>query len=325
MTIRYVGRHVVRWSTQGALLGARTVVSGARYGLRRTSHLPAMPELPPARRIDLPGRGAVWVADSGSPRPDAPTLLLFHGIAATSYLNWFSTLDALRADYRVVLFDQRWHGRGIASERFLLEDCADDAAAVLDALGIGDAVAVGYSMGGALAQVFWHRHPQRTAGLVLASTSGYWCGNLGDRIFYPLLGLANGPISRRTHGRVAGLAASLADPVLPGDDLSAWAWAEFRAVSPWSLPEVLGALGSFDARPWLGEVDVPTAVVVTARDRAIPTSRQWELFAAIPGATAFEAPGGHTSIVFDTERWRPVFLEAVAQVAGRVSAPAQVG
>lgn len=325
MTLRYVGRQAVRWSGRGALLGTRAAVAGARYGIRRSSRMPAMPDLPPARLVDLPGRGAVWVADSGSPHPGAPTLLLFHGPAATSYLNWFSVLDALREDYRVVLFDQRWHGRGIVSERFLLEDCADDAAAVLDALQVDEAVVVGYSMGGALAQLFWHRHPERTAGMVLASTAGYWRGNLGDRIFYPLLGLANGPISRRTHGRVAGLAASLADPVLPGDDLSAWAWAEFRGVSPWSLPEVLGALGSFDARPWLGDVDVPAAVVVTARDRAIPPSRQWELFQAIPDATAFEAPGGHTSIVFDTERWRPVFLDAVAHVAGRVTATAKVG
>lgn len=314
MTLKYVGRTVL----SGAL-------AGARFGLRRVVRLPEMPELPPARLVELPGRGSVWVADSGSPRPGAPTLLLFHGLAATSYLNWFSTLDALRADYRIVMFDQRWHGRGIVSERFLLEDCADDAAAVLDALRIDEAVVAGYSMGGALAQLFWHRHPDRTAGLVLSSTAGYWRGNLGDRLFYPVLGLANGPLSRRTHGRVAGLAASLAEPVATAEDLSSWAWAEFRGISLWSLPEALGALGAFDARPWLGEVDVPTAVVVTARDRAIPTARQWELFEAIPGATAFEAPGGHTSVIFDVEHWRPLFLEAVAHVAGRVTPRAMVG
>ena len=325
MTVKYVGRRVVRLTAQGALLGGRAVVAGARIGIRRSGTMPAMPELPPARLLDLPGRGEVWVADSGSPRPGAPTLVLFHGLAATSYLNWFSALDALRADYRVVMFDQRWHGRGIVSDRFRLEDCADDAAAVLDALRIPEAVIVGYSMGGALAQLFWRRHPHRTAGLVLASTAGYWCGNLGDRVFYPVLGWANGPLSRRTQARVAGLAASLADPGTPADDLSAWAWGEFRGVSPWSLPEALGALGSFDARPWLGEVDVPTAVVVTARDRAIPTSRQRELFEAIPGASAFEAPGGHTSVIFDVERWRPVLLAAIAEVTGGVTVPAEVG
>jgi hypothetical protein len=34
----------------------------------------------------------------------------------------------------------------------------------------------------------------------------------------------------------------------------------------------------------------------------------------IPGAKVFEAPGGHASVVLDSERWRPVFLEALAHV-----------
>lgn len=324
MTTRYVGRRVLRWTVVGAVLGGRAAVAGARFGIRRSQRLPVLTELPPARRTELPGRGEVWVVDCGAPRPDAPTLLLFHGLAATSYLNWFGTLEDLCAHYRVVMFDQRWHGRGIVSERFRLEDCADDAAAVLDALQIDEAIVAGYSMGGALAQVFWRRHPRRTSGLVLASTAACWRANLGDRLFYPALGWANGPLSRRTHVAVAGLAGSLPDPVTDVADLSAWAWAELRGVSPWSLPEALGALGAFDARPWLGEIDVPTAVVVTARDRAIPTSRQRELAAAIPGARTFEAPGGHTSVIFDIERWRPVFLDAVAHVAGGITASARV-
>ena len=72
-----------------------------------------------------------------------------HGIATTGPLTWFSVLDDLRQRYRVVTFDQRWHGRGIRSEEFTLDDCADDAVAVLDALGIERAIVVGYSMGGA--------------------------------------------------------------------------------------------------------------------------------------------------------------------------------
>ena len=83
--------------------------------------------------------------------------------------------------------------------------------------------------------------------------------------------------------------------------------------------QVLGTLGGFDARPWLGEIDVPTAVVVTARDHAIATGRQRAMAAAIPGATVHDAPGGHASVVFDVQRWRPVFLAAVAEVVERVS------
>jgi hypothetical protein len=97
-----------------------------------------------------------------------------------------------------------------------------------------------------------------------------------------------------------------------------WGRAEFRSTSAWSMPEVLGELGRFNSASWIGSVDVPAAVVVTGRDRAIPSRRQRRLAAAIPGAGVYDAPGGHASIVLDHERWLPVFLDAVADVTGRV-------
>jgi hypothetical protein len=61
-------------------------------------------------------------------------------------------------------------------------------------------------------------------------------------------------------------------------------------------------------------VDVPTAVVVTEKDRAIPTRRQHKLAAAVPGAVTCSAPGGHASVVLDAQRWLPAFLDALAHV-----------
>ncbi|HWJ08079.1 MAG TPA: alpha/beta hydrolase [Nocardioides sp.] len=324
--IRAAGRHALRGSFVAARVGGRVAVHGVRAGIRRTQRFPALPVLPEGRYVDLPGRGEVFVVDTGAPpgRDDAPVLLLFHGLATTAYLTWFSTIDELRADHRVVMLDQRWHGRGIVSERFSLEDCVDDAALVLDELGIDRVVAVGYSMGGALAQVFWRRHSERTAGLVLASTAACWKSNLGDAMFYPVLGAANDRLRERYRARVQEVRSSLAQAAVAGEEMSAWAWAEFRSTSAWALLEVLGTLGGFDARPWLGEVDVPTAVVITARDHAIPTARQRALAAAVPGASVHEAPGGHASVVFDVHRWRPVFLAAVAEVVERCSVVEEV-
>jgi 3-oxoadipate enol-lactonase len=309
-------RHALKGSFTAARYGGRAAVFGVRTGIRRTQRFPALPELPAGRLLDLPGRGEAFVVDTGAPSgvPGAPTLLLFHGLATTSYLTWFSTLDELAATHRVVMLDQRWHGRGIVSERFSLEDCVDDAAAVLDQLGIASVVAVGYSMGGALAQLFWRRHPERTAGLVLASTAACWNETRGDAMFYPTLDKANDRFRDHYRERVLEVRASLGDDRHVGEEMSTWAWAEFRSTSAWAMPEVLGALGGFDARPWLGEIDVPTAVVVTGRDHAIPTSRQRAMAAAIPGAAVHETPGGHASVVFDVHRWRPVFLAAVDEV-----------
>jgi len=145
-------------------------------------------------------------------------------------------------------------------------------------------------------------------------------------MFFPVMTLAMHPLSRVALTKVERVAQTL--PEMPSVEVADgvdWGRAEFRSTSAWSMPEVLGELGRFNSAPWIGSVDVPAAVVITARDKAIPTRRQRKLAAAIPEATVHEAPGGHASIVLDHERWTPVFLEAVATVTRRLPARRMVG
>lgn len=313
-----VGRTALKTSYRTVVVTGRVAVKGMRLGIRRSQRFPHLPAVPQGHYVDLPGRGSAYVVDTGAPHKDAPTLLLFHGLATTAHLTWFSTIDHLRQDHRVVMFDQRWHGRGIMSETFDLGDCADDGAAILDHLGVDQVIAVGYSMGGALAQVFWNRHPERVEGLLLASTAMSWKSNRGDRMFYPILNFVNTKMHSGNHSRVSTHSAARSPHPCADSDMSTFAWGEFRATSAWSMPVVLGALGDFDATEWMKDVTVPAAVVVTAKDHAIPAPRQRFMAATIPGAKVFESPGGHASVVFDVERWRPVFLSAVADVVRRV-------
>jgi pimeloyl-ACP methyl ester carboxylesterase len=204
----------------------------------------------------------------------------------------------------------------LPSDRFSLTECADDVDALLSVLDIDQAVVVGYSMGGALAQILARQHPERISGLVLCSTATTWKGNAGEALFYPVLTAFTALGRRHSSSRVRRHADSLPPLSELDDDVVQWAWSEFRSTSFWSLPEVLGELGRFDARGHIASVSVPTAVVVTCRDKVIAPARQYEMAAMIPGAKVFEAPGGHASVVLDSERWRPVFLEALAHVAG---------
>src|SRR3546814_10296234 len=78
------------------------------------------------------------------------------------------------------------------------------------------------------------------------------------------------------------------DPV----DVHDWALAEFRSTSPWAVAHAVAALGRHHSRPWLRQINVPTAIVVTLRDKVIPAERQLDLARRIPGATRSEE---HTS------------------------------
>jgi 3-oxoadipate enol-lactonase len=311
-------RAVARSAVQGAAGAGSAVLRGAvGFGVRRLLPAPVLGNVPEGRILDLPGRGRTFVVDVPGPTSSAPTIVLLHALGCTAYLSWVASLGELSRTHRVVTFDQRWHGRGIRSSRFRFADCADDVAAVLDELGIDRAVIAGYSMGGAIAQLSWRRHPDRVSGLVLCSTARNFRGKPRERLFFPALSAAMHPLSGYCLARVERLAETL--PEVPGIDTadpSAWGKVEFRSTSAWSFPEALGELGRFNSAGWIGEVDVPTAVVVTTRDRTIPERRQRRLADEVPGSRVFEAPGGHASLFLDAARWVPVFAEAVHAVAG---------
>jgi 3-oxoadipate enol-lactonase len=187
-------------------------------------------------------------------------------------------------------------------------------------------------MGGAVAQLTWLRHRRGVAGVVLCSTARNFRGTPRERLFFLMLTAAMQPLSGYALAQVDHLAQTL--PTLPSIDASdpvAWARLEFRSTSAWSLPEAVRELGRFNSAPWIHQVDVPTAVVVTAKDHTIPARRQRRLAAAIDGAHVYTASAGHASLVLDAGNWVPVFLDAIRDVTRQIpsqqsmSAPAADG
>lgn len=286
---------------------------------RARVQLPMTP-IPAGRLVELPGRGgSTWVTDTPGPDPHAPTIVLLHALGTTGLLTWFPAIEPLARRFRVVTLDLRWHGQGIQSETFSLADCADDVGALVDVLDLGDVVVGGYSMGSIVAQRVWRQHPDKVSGLVLAATTDRFQLTLAERGFFLGMGstmLALRGISRsRTALRAARAAARALDPD-PGD-VHAWALREFRSTSPWAVGQAVAALGRHHSRPWIGRIDVPTAVVVMTRDRVIPASRQIALARSVPGATVHEVDDGHAGCVLGAQQFVPRFLEAAATVNAR--------
>jgi 3-oxoadipate enol-lactonase len=266
--------------------------------------------------MELPGRGTTFVRHVEGP-PGAPTLVLLHGWTATADLNWFTTYHPLGRQYRVIAIDHRGHGRGIRSKKaFRLEDCADDAVAVCDVLGIERFVPVGYSMGGPIAQLIWRQHPERVAGLVLCATSGYFVTSREERMsFLGLSGLA--AVARLTPLQARRWLTAQLYLQRKTEQWEPWAVQE-ASMHDWRMVLEAGkAIGSFSARPWLGEVDVPTSVVITMRDRVVPVRRQVRLFESIKGAEAFRVDGDHDAVVANADRFVPTLLRATHSVIER--------
>lgn len=275
-----------------------------------------MPPLPPARSVRVGGRGRVVVRDAPGP-PGAPALVLLHGLTAGAELNWFSSFPALGEEFRTVAVPHRGYGGGLpASGPCDLEGCADDAVATVAALGLERFVAVGYSMGGAVAQLMWRRHHERVSGLVLCATSGSFVGTRRERLlsrclpaWTSVVGVA--PVLGR---RFVG--ATLVER-FEGSPWLEWASSELGRAHPAHMLSGASALARFSSVEWLGQVDVPVAVVVTATDALVPARRQRALAAAIPGAQTFEVDADHGAPVTNPEHFVPALVAACRSVTER--------
>ena len=243
----------------------------------------------------------------------AATLMLIHGVAGTAELNWGKVLAPLGCHFRVVAADLRGHGDGIrAGSRFRLEDCADDIAALAGVLGLGRFAAVGYSMGGVVAQLLYRRHPLLLSGLVLCSTAGSVAGSPAERLAALALPAAAAaarwnPLLRMASAELLGMA--LLGPV---DDpaTASWARAQLRRTPLATAISASRAVCEFSSDGWIGQVDVPTAVVVTTRDRVVPPGRQLKLARAVPGASVHEVDADHGVCITAPQMWARALLQA---------------
>ncbi len=274
------------------------------------------PRLPPGRAIELPGRGTTFIRDLPGPDDSAPTVVLLHGWTVNADLNWFPSYRPLAERFRVVSIDHRGHGAGIRSRRrFRLADCADDVAALSDVLGLDRVLLAGYSMGGPIAMLTWHRHRAVVDGLVLCATAPIFRRSGMGRLIGTALPVAAGlgrlaPTSARQ-----AVAGRLLGQRLEDNDFGAWARSQIGLGDPVAVAEAGAAIGRFDNRSWLGDIDVPTVVVRTTKDQAVSPSRQATLASSIPGAAMIDVAADHGGCITGADRFVPALVRACASVA----------
>lgn len=327
-------RRLLTAAVAGGGVGAAAVVWAAarsRKPIPGLERFDPPPGLPPARVELVPGHGELFFRDAPGPSPDAPTAVLLHGWTVTADLNWFTAYEPLAAHVRVLAPDHRGHGRAPRpSAPFRLADAADDVAALIRREVGGPAVVVGYSMGGPLAQMVWRRHPDVVRGLVLCATSAsFRSSRLQQATWWSIGGLqvllrlmprstferlllaqVRGQLPVRVVSQSLSPESAALIPYVP------WVVGELERAEPEDIAEAGRELGRFDSTGWIGEVDVPTAVVVTARDRLVPPASQLDLASRIPGAHVLEVGADHDAPASRAQEFTEALVKAVRLVAG---------
>ena len=249
--------------------------------------------------------------------PGGRPLLLVHGLGA-QLVDWPAQLlgGLVAAGFRVVRYDNRDVGlsthldalgmpdlvRDVGHpERapYLLADLADDAAGLLDALGVEMAHVVGVSMGGMVAQELAIRHPERVSSLcsIMSTTGDPSVGQPSPDALAVLLGPAPTDRSTAIEQSIAG-ARVVGSPGFPFDETErrARAAASYdRSHDAAGVARQLAAIvASPDRTTALAALTMPVLVIHGEADPLVAPSGGRATAAAVPGARLVTFPGmGH--------------------------------
>jgi pimeloyl-ACP methyl ester carboxylesterase len=266
----------------------------------------------------------------------APALMLIMGTAAplTMWDDEFCEALAHRG-FRVVRYDYRDTGRststpgsmpasipammeafaaGKLKPSYSLEDLADEAIGLLDALGIGQAHLLGLSQGGGVAQLAALRAPQRVTRLTLLACSTASPDVPPPRPETMTVLLSPLPTDRRTFIDWNILMYTQTGAKNPPPDV---AWIVRRAERTWNqgwtvagfLRHLLAVISATNRRPLLQSIKVPASIVHGDTDPVFPVQAAREVADAIPGSRLTLVPGmGHDL--------PPAFWPAVFEAVG---------
>lgn len=248
--------------------------------------------------------GTTRYAVSGSGAP----VLLIHGVGARLD-NWAGIAALLAREFQVVSYDLKGHGMsGKPPGPYSLEMFADDAAALLDHLGIRNACLAGHSLGGMIAMEFALRHPDRLDRLAVVSAPA---GRTEEE-------------KRKVMERVGLIANGI-----PGEhfknSLNRWFTEEFRAANP-ELMEQYAArnkendptcysaayevLATSELAPVLHQIRIPTLIVTGENDIGSNPRMAGQMHAAIRGSVLRILPRLRHSILIEAPQLVARLLDA---------------
>lgn len=248
---------------------------------------PPLESLPLGVRATVPGAGSMFYRYLPGPvaTPDPPTVVLLHGWTSTADVTWHGVYGPLSRHYRVVAPDMRGHGLGPRGRRRArLADAAADVVGLMEALDLGPALLVGYSMGGVVAQIVARNRPELLSGLVVCASASSVCEPHTGWFASAALRVASLLSSAVPDGPLNVLISAVMRLAFGDSEFERWARSR-TARHRWSEVLSLGAdLVRFDSRPWVADLAVSSSVVVTAADRLVAPHRQHLL------ATSLDAP-----------------------------------
>ena len=243
-----------------------------------------------------------------------PVALFVHGISTNAYL-WRNVISTLAGQRRCIAIDLPLHGQSpvTAGQDLSIAALAAGLGDFCNALGLTGIDLVANDTGGAIAQIFAARHPQRLATLTLTNCDT--SGNLPPEAFKPMIELASAgnlaPSAVALFGDLSGAAqvafgsayehVDQVDPEIIRAYLEPCFGTMERARQFERLLTALDAGDLAAVTPQLSELTVPTLMVWGTGDTFFDVSWAYWLRDTIPGTTGVVTVDG-ARLFFPEER-----------------------
>lgn len=230
----------------------------------------------------------IYFTDSGG---DGPAVVLSHGLLMDHSM-FGQQVEALHGEYRVITWDERGHGQTASPGPFTYWDSAKDVLALLDHLGVHEAVLGGMSQGGFLSLRAALLEPSRVRALILIDTQA----GLEDP--------ANTDSYKQLHEIWMTQGPAPVQEIVSAIILGPGTWDDWYA--KWAAADREQFTLAFntlmerdDITPRLGEISCPALIIHGTADAAIPMTKADALRDGLGGQTTLTVieDGTHASNV----------------------------
>ncbi|MCE9555349.1 MAG: alpha/beta hydrolase [Planctomycetes bacterium] len=256
--------------------------------------------------------GQLAVVDQGQ----GPPLLLVHGFPLDHTL-WQNQIEPLAANYRVIAPDLRGIGQSsaVSAAPLTMAAFADDLANLLDAIEVREPIHYcGLSMGGYIAWEFWRRHPQRLRSLILCDTKAAAdtpeTAATREQWAVDVLRSGTTVVEQAILPKLMAPATYQQQPAV-GEQV--------RRMLLDTRPETFaagqrGMALRIDMRPYLGEIRLPTLLIVGSEDAISPPQEMHAMAEAIAGSRLITIPKvGHLTSLEAPDEFTAAVLEFLAE------------
>jgi pimeloyl-ACP methyl ester carboxylesterase len=255
---------------------------------------------------------AYRVQGGGSP------VLLLQGVGVAGR-GWKPQIEALHEHHRLCAVDNRGVGESTGRPT-TVEAMADDALAVMDALGWRRAHLVGHSMGGSIAQSIALRHPERVESLALlcSLSRGHRVVRFDPGLIWRQLCCQIGTRAMRCRAffRLVSPRAAWADADDRIPQLEDVFGRSLVDVPPVTMAQV-SAVRRFDAYDQLGELRALPSLVLSATEDPIAPPSEGRALADALGTELVEVAGSHAVTIQDAPRINALLRQHLARADQR--------